>query len=96
MKRLSSRLLKMGALATLLVSGMAGAYNNCNYICNETGVRAAEGARASVLTQLSKCDQYASDPAAYNACAAPIYAQAQSVYNTVYAQASNACGNSCH
>jgi hypothetical protein len=94
MQVLSSRLFKSFVTTVILVvSGAASA--DCNSNCDPIARRYAEEARASVLTKLSTCDQYKSDPAAYNACTAPIYTEAQNRYNYVYSQAYAGCMRAC-
>lgn len=89
--KVSSRLLKFAAIATILVSSYADAACSCAQIANEYAAQA----RASVLTKLSTCDQYKSDPAAYNACTAPIYAEANALASYVYNQAYSGCSRAC-
>lgn len=91
MKVLSSRLLKIAAMATIMVSSYADAACSCGQIAQEY----ASQARASVLTKLSTCDQYKSDPTAYNACASPIYVEAEALYSYVYNQAYSGCSRAC-
>lgn len=94
MKFMSTRLSKFAVVAAIFMSGAAGAAGDkCG--CETTAARYAEQARASVLTQLSTCDQYKSNPTAYSACTAPIYTQAQNQYNYVYNSAYSACSRSC-
>jgi hypothetical protein len=93
MKVLSSRLVKLAAIAAILASGIANATSPCG--CVETATRYAEQARATELAKLSTCDQYKSDAAAYNSCTAPIYTQAQNQYTYVYNSAYGACRRSC-
>jgi hypothetical protein len=94
MKVLSSRLRKAALMtAILVVSSVASA--DCNSNCSAIARQYAEQARASVLTKLSTCDQYASDPTAYNNCTAPIYAEADAKYKYVYNEAYSGCLRSC-
>jgi hypothetical protein len=91
MKVLSSRLIKAAVVATFLVSGVADAACSCAQIAGEY----ATSARNSVLRKLSTCDQYQGNPTAYNACAAPIYAEADALYNYVYSNAYSGCSRAC-
>jgi hypothetical protein len=93
MKVLSSRLIKFAAVAAILASGFANATSPCG--CEETATRYAQQARDAELAKMSTCDQYKSDPTAYNNCTAQVNAKAQSQYTYVYNSAYSACRRSC-
>jgi hypothetical protein len=91
MKVLSSRLIKAAVVATFLVSGVADAACSCAQIAQEYAAQA----RASVLTKLSSCDQYQSDPATYSSCRSAIYLEADAMYSNIYNQAYSGCSRAC-
>jgi hypothetical protein len=91
MKVLPSRLLKIAAIAALVVSSGAQAYCACAQIAAQY----ASQAQASVLTKLSTCDQYKADPTAYQACTSPIYLESLNMYQYVYNQAYSGCNGAC-
>lgn len=94
MQVLSNRLFKsVVTTAIFIASSVASA--DCTFNCAPIARQYAEQARAYELSKLSTCDQYKSDPAAYNACTAPIYARAQSQYDYVYSQAFAGCMRAC-